>query len=133
MAYRKSLAGGLFCIVVATFIPHPIISKLVDLAAPNDPGQEPDKKNQAGAYFGSYLFMLNIANVVGDIVYGFILTGGNADKGRVGLARPTSDLDTVAAGFGNAHRPAAKHRGTAGHGSLVPRAISLSRIPILRA
>ncbi len=74
------VAVCLFCIVVATLIPNPIISKLVDLAPPTDPEQQSAKKTQAGAYFGSYLFMLNIANVVGDIVYGFVLTGGNADN-----------------------------------------------------
>jgi GPH family glycoside/pentoside/hexuronide:cation symporter len=67
----------LFCIVVATLIPNPIISKLVDLVPSTDPVKQSTQNNQSGAYFGSYLFMLNIANVVGDIIFGLILTGGN--------------------------------------------------------
>jgi len=74
------IAVCLFCLVVGYLFPNPIISKLVDLAPSDDPEQQPVKKSQAGAYFGSYLFILNIANVIGDIIYGFILTGGNEDN-----------------------------------------------------
>ncbi|NMC03748.1 MAG: MFS transporter, partial [Candidatus Lokiarchaeota archaeon] len=72
------IAVCLFCLVVGFLIPNPIISKLVDMAP--DAGNEvaTQKKSQSGAYFGSYLFMLNMANVAGDFIFGAILTGGNA-------------------------------------------------------
>ncbi|MBN2153952.1 MAG: MFS transporter [Candidatus Lokiarchaeota archaeon] len=72
------IAVCLFCLVVGYLLPNPIISKLVDIAPAAGTEQSASKKTQAGAYFGSYLFMLNIANTVGDIIFGLILAGGNA-------------------------------------------------------
>jgi Na+/melibiose symporter-like transporter len=79
LAYA-SVAVCLLCLVVGFLLPNPIISKLVDIAPSTDEGEQAIKKTQAGVYFGSFLFMLNIANVAGDFIYGLILTGGNAEN-----------------------------------------------------
>lgn len=70
------IAGALFNIVTGYLLPNPIISALVDDA--------PDKVKEklggvvSGSYFGSYLFLLNIASAVGDIIIGILLSGVNA-------------------------------------------------------
>ena len=59
-------------------LPNPIISALVDDA--------PESVKQkygtvlSGSYFGSYLFLLNIANALGDVIIGIILMGENAEN-----------------------------------------------------
>jgi len=70
------IAGAISNLVGGFILPNPIISELSD-QMPEELREE-DGKKSAGAYFGSYLFMLNIANATGDIVLGAIMTGDNA-------------------------------------------------------
>ncbi len=63
----------LLCLVTGYILPNPILAKLVDLV-PEEPAC---KKNISGSYYGAFLFMLNMANAIGDIIIGFLLTEGN--------------------------------------------------------
>jgi Na+/melibiose symporter-like transporter len=76
------IIGLILANLVAGYIyPNPIISALIDKAAESDQqnlGSE--TKKASGTYFGSYLFTMNIASAIGDLIIGFVLTGANKDK-----------------------------------------------------
>jgi Na+/melibiose symporter-like transporter len=68
---------ALYCMTSGYIIPNPTISRLVD-SAPALPNEIQGQGNKSGIYFGSYLFSLNIANALGDIIMGLVMTGDNA-------------------------------------------------------
>jgi Na+/melibiose symporter-like transporter len=70
------IAGVLFNLVTGYLLPNPIISMLVDDSPENVKAKLGGVVS--GAYFGSYLFLLNIANALGDIFIGLLLSGDNA-------------------------------------------------------
>lgn len=84
------IAAILFNLVTGFLLPNPIISKIVDVAGTSSHGVD---KKVSGAYFGSFLFTLNIANALGDVILGFVLAGPNAYLGFfINLVFPVSAL-----------------------------------------
>ncbi|MBD3186032.1 MFS transporter [Candidatus Bathyarchaeota archaeon] len=68
------ISGVLFSLVGGYILPNPIISAMVDRTTNEDDKVTDSPKS--GSYFGSYLFLLNIANAVGDLIVGAIFSGG---------------------------------------------------------
>lgn len=76
---RIEIAFILFSLVVGYILPSPAISELVD-KAPEELLQKSDGNSLSGSYFGTLLFVLNIANAIGDILFGVMLMGENAES-----------------------------------------------------
>ncbi len=71
------MASILFSLVVGYILPSPAISELIDVA-PEEMLKDAKTDSLAGSYFGAHLFILNIANAIGDILIGIVLIGENA-------------------------------------------------------
>ncbi|MHA1379775.1 MAG: MFS transporter [Candidatus Helarchaeota archaeon] len=89
---RILIAGVLFGLITGYTLPNPAISELVD-TAPREIFAKMDTSSLSGAYFGTYLFIVNIANALGDIILGIILAGHNAESPlAVGLIFPIAGV-----------------------------------------
>ncbi|MHA1299696.1 MAG: MFS transporter [Candidatus Helarchaeota archaeon] len=86
------IATVLFGLITGYTLPNPAIGELVD-GAPQDIFTKMGVDSLSGAYFGTYLFIINISNAIGDIILGLILIGPNAEsKLAVGLIFPIAGV-----------------------------------------
>ncbi len=89
---RVLLAGVLFGLVVGYILPNPAISELVD-NSPEEIKDKMDSNTLSGSYFGSFLFVVNIGNALGDLILGLILMGQNAENTlAIGIVFPIAGI-----------------------------------------